>query len=531
MKYMIAAAKVFQIRGLQALATDEQKLQGNIPEEQIHVPPPIFISKKPKYPTAFRPFTNFNTVSPNMGKNFIPNEQFLQRKMKRKYIRSEAERACAKEAAASRLALEALQKELATAPQVNSFVIEESCTETTVENFIPHTDETFIDNLNDIQGVQVVNYADLSNPVYSSGPHIVNLDKQFAANPLIQYNIHNTNQLEPDVTTDKIKNILGNGLPSNVEIMFKTSDGNYISVPDEVLQNITKGNFQYQVIDENGQESEIQELRVLDKAILDPQNESTVEGFVTESENTSASQSFANYTGEDSKIMLTDLSGTTRASSLDATYTTALANESITKDFDKFSQSATSMNFENSDGEPELLNLSTKKHSDDPNNSIENILAPNLSTSMDETCNEELYNAESKTTFHVTDVTTTNEMKIDSNAFNSNQLSNVLPHYDSQAMPVLDTPNESFKFESSEDENSMQQKKMKRSVDHIEIFEENLVDLDDSMQCMLNSGGGDFSPRKTRSNFKVDSDLIIVDESGDSKRDKNKRLLSGRKRK
>lgn len=81
------------------------------------------------------------------------------RKNKRKYIRSEAERACAKEAAASRMALEALKKELATT-QVSSFVIEESCTETTVENFIPHNEETFIENLNQLTSVpvQVVNY-------------------------------------------------------------------------------------------------------------------------------------------------------------------------------------------------------------------------------------------------------------------------------------------------------------------------------------------------------------------------------------
>lgn len=108
--------------------------------------------------------------------------------MKRKYIRSEAERACAKEAAASRLALEALQKELATAPQVNQFVIEESCTETTVENFIPHTEETFIENLNGIPGVQVVNYGDLN---YPSAAHIMGIEKTFAANPLLQFGLHN----------------------------------------------------------------------------------------------------------------------------------------------------------------------------------------------------------------------------------------------------------------------------------------------------------------------------------------------------
>lgn len=64
--------------------------------------------------------------------------------------------------------------------------------------------------------------------------------------------------------TDKIKQILGGDITGNVEIMFKTSDGNFVSVTDEVLQNIAKGALQYQVIDENGLAGEIRELRVLD---------------------------------------------------------------------------------------------------------------------------------------------------------------------------------------------------------------------------------------------------------------------------
>lgn len=206
----------------------------------------------------------------NMNKNFIPSDQFPQRKWKRKYIRSEAERACAKEAAASRQALEALQKELASAPQVNSFVIEESCTETTVENFIPHTDDAYIDNLNELQGMQVVNYAHLNGEEYSAPSQLVNVGKSFLQNPLLQYDIRNAhNSVGQEEATDKIKHILGSDLPGNVEIMFKTSDGNFVSVTDEVLQNITKGALQYQVIDENGHAGEIQELRVLDKVILD----------------------------------------------------------------------------------------------------------------------------------------------------------------------------------------------------------------------------------------------------------------------
>lgn len=238
--------------------------------DQVYIPPPIFISKKPKYPTAFRPFNNFSTHQPNMNKTISPYEQLLQRKIKRKYMRTEAERACAKEAAASRQALEALQKELAIQPQVNSFVIEESCTETTVENFIPHTDERFVDNVRDFQGLPVVNYYSVNGTGYANRGQTANIDKAFAPNSLLQFNIRNDNTAQPDLTTDKMKNVLGSDITNNVEIMFKTSEGDFVSVTDEILQNITKSALQYQVIDENGFAGEMQELRVLNKVIVDP---------------------------------------------------------------------------------------------------------------------------------------------------------------------------------------------------------------------------------------------------------------------
>lgn len=169
--------------------------------------------------------------------------------MKRKYMRNEAEKACAKEAAASRMALEALKKELAT-NQVSSFVIEESCTETTVENFIPHGEEVYIDNVNQLATlpVQVVNY-DLNDPTAST----------FVQKP-------------EETPTEKLKQIIGKNLPTNVEIMFKTSDGSFVKVTDEMLQNITTGPLQYQVIDENGQASEPQELQVDNKIAFTENN-------------------------------------------------------------------------------------------------------------------------------------------------------------------------------------------------------------------------------------------------------------------
>lgn len=229
-------------------------------DKSINIPPPTFLTKKPKYSSTYLPFNN--PAVNNMGKT-MQNDINFCRKIKRKYVRNEAERACAKEAAASRMALEALKKELATS-QVSSFVIEESCTETTVENFIPHNEEAYIDNLGTVP-VQVVNY-DLNTPISSN--QIIN------QNNIVPYAVPATLPKNEETPTDKIKQMIGDNISNNVEIMFKTSDGSFVNVTDEMLQNITKGSLQYQVIDENGQASELQELQVENEMAV-PNDDST----------------------------------------------------------------------------------------------------------------------------------------------------------------------------------------------------------------------------------------------------------------
>nr|CAH7723625.1 unnamed protein product [Callosobruchus chinensis] len=201
LKYLVAAARTFQMKTLENLSFDHP-LTG----DTIVIPKPQFLSKKPKYPTY--PF-NTAPASPN--------------KIKRK-SRIEAEHlACLKEAQASQLAIANLKKEIASAPQASTSIIEETCTETTVENFIPHSSVGFGDG----------NVVQLAFPNNSE-----------------------------ELTADKIKDILGNEVNSNVEIMFKTSDGNFVTVTDEVLQDLQKDGLQYQVIDEDGRLGELQELQL-----------------------------------------------------------------------------------------------------------------------------------------------------------------------------------------------------------------------------------------------------------------------------
>ncbi|KAF5307371.1 hypothetical protein FQR65_LT07088 [Abscondita terminalis] len=255
LKYMIAAAKFFQLRGLQVLVGDQPDLRCEA--DLIHIPHPVFLTKKPKYPNSYRPLSGSTSESFDSFKNSIGNDAYMQRKIKRKLVRTEAEKACAKEAAASRLTLQALQLEIASTPEVTSFLIEESCTETTVENFIPNTEEAYIENLDQINNVpqlQVVNFDDLNNPFANN--QIINLEKTDTMDNVLQFGI------QEHSTKDKLKHILGTDIPGNVEIMFRTSEGDFVNVTDDVLQNISGGSLQYQIVDENGQMGEIRALNV-----------------------------------------------------------------------------------------------------------------------------------------------------------------------------------------------------------------------------------------------------------------------------
>ncbi|KAK9875536.1 hypothetical protein WA026_007925 [Henosepilachna vigintioctopunctata] len=106
-----------------------------------------------------------------------------------------------------------------------------------------------------IEPVQIIDY---TNPEQSFNSAIGN-SKQ---NMLQFANIQNT----PGYTSDKLKNIFEGESPSNIEIIFKTSDGNFVTVNDEVLQNISKGGLQYQIVDENGHVSEIQDFKPLERS-------------------------------------------------------------------------------------------------------------------------------------------------------------------------------------------------------------------------------------------------------------------------
>lgn len=239
-KYFVAAAKLFQMPLFENLSMNYQ-----FSDNFIVLPKPEFISKKPKYSTY-----PFNTSSPPDNSTFKPVNFNIHKPQKVKPKRIEAEQqACLKEALASRLAIANLKKEIGASSQPPTFIIEDSCTETTVENFIPTT-----------EGQE---YIELD----MNGQLVLPENRTFRAETATKSNVIQLmlQNGEQHWTSDKIKTILENQDNSNVEIMFRTSDGNFVTVTDEMLQTFQKDGLQYQVIDEDGKIGEMRELRLLHK--------------------------------------------------------------------------------------------------------------------------------------------------------------------------------------------------------------------------------------------------------------------------
>lgn len=272
-KQLLAAAAMYKIKGLQCLeselTTPDDSTNGNNQFEHlenlqiasincnklstdvpIHLPPPLFLNKKPKIAT-----TTIQTNDHNIKPEKSPvNMQPLHKKIKRKSIRNEAERACAKEAAASHMALELLKKEIATS-QFGSFVVEETCTETTVENFIPHNEDIFIDN--DLHTVPIQLNYDFNN---QSSNQIVAANLLPYIVPSSDENVHVNIQNSKDDTTSRINQNVNENIQNNLKILLKTDTGNFINVKNIAVQKVPEG-LQYQIINESSQTNKMQEIK------------------------------------------------------------------------------------------------------------------------------------------------------------------------------------------------------------------------------------------------------------------------------
>ncbi|XP_030756983.1 uncharacterized protein LOC115882871 isoform X2 [Sitophilus oryzae] len=314
-KFLVAMVKMLEMKNLENLFKEHASCA-----EEVFLPKPQFLTKKPKYPAftyqlptttvpqngclasvkvltseqntsdiavidpedataavvstvqngnaAFKPI-NFDVTLPD------PVTAGFKQFRGKRTLKQQAEQACVKEAQASRLALASLQKEIAVAPQANNFIIEETYAETTVENFIPHHEQTYGDVMNYSNNMH--NRSSMEKSMFIPGTLPQNnLSNLATYSSLIQ------GDKKSSFANEKLKMILGTDVPSNVEIMYKDARGNFVPVNEEVLQSLaTKEGIQYQVVDEDGRVSELQELRVLDKLINNvPENLSSNEDII-----------------------------------------------------------------------------------------------------------------------------------------------------------------------------------------------------------------------------------------------------------
>lgn len=115
-----------------------------------------------------------------------------------------------------------------------------------MENFIPHPEP--------VPFVQIFDYNDaisdkMKNGIFlpvaasqtaNSGNCSGLLASRSPTHISAPFNTNNQrNQTEKrSLTADKLKYILGSHLPTNVEVMYKDAEGNFVPVNEEVLQNL-----------------------------------------------------------------------------------------------------------------------------------------------------------------------------------------------------------------------------------------------------------------------------------------------------
>ncbi|XP_049820178.1 uncharacterized protein LOC109594868 isoform X2 [Aethina tumida] len=200
---------------------------------EVNIPKPQFLTKRVKYFSQ----SNIGEIlpSPLLMVKSQPDE--IDYKTRRKNINNEAEKACVKEAHASRMALAHLQKEIEAAPLVNSFIIEETCTETTVENFIPNE-------------LQIMDYSNF-NSMYVHDPYIG------GKKPTNIMQLPNTQNLGEDIR-------------SSLELLYR-NDGSILALDKKNLQNFPKNCLSYQIVDENSNQiDDMQRVQILNNCQTSP---------------------------------------------------------------------------------------------------------------------------------------------------------------------------------------------------------------------------------------------------------------------
>ncbi|CAH2016619.1 unnamed protein product [Acanthoscelides obtectus] len=200
LRYLVAAARTLQIKPLDSMTFDFP-----LHDDMIVIPKPQFLSKKLKF--CGYPSKRASAI------NSFSDLYKLHKGKKRSRIGAEGQ-VCVEKTEDSRLAT--AKKEIASASQANTSIMEKACTESSVKKF-PHPTAGF-----------------------GAGQAFLPTDP-IGSNNVIDLTM-------PSSSEERTPYLFGNEANSIVEIMFKTSDGSLVPVTDELLQNLQKDGLQLYVL-------------------------------------------------------------------------------------------------------------------------------------------------------------------------------------------------------------------------------------------------------------------------------------------
>ncbi|CAG9766758.1 unnamed protein product [Ceutorhynchus assimilis] len=256
-KHFKAAVKLLKIQNL------ETYFFNDCSADDIYLPEPQFLTKKPNIFMAFSPNKSTKNATKSSNTASVTNAKFHQQEQKvieksnsltikpfkenvpikqippthipmtatmrgKRVLKKQVEQAFLKEAQASRLALTNLQKEIRSTSQSVNFIVEDTCAETCMENFIPQPEET---------------------PSYLEIDRIKKETPQ--SNSFQPPSLFDDGPNQSQLPTSNIENIFEAQNSSNVESMYKNNSAEILCFNKPILEDLIPRDLQYQYGIEN----------------------------------------------------------------------------------------------------------------------------------------------------------------------------------------------------------------------------------------------------------------------------------------
>lgn len=241
------------------------------------IKPPIFFCKNEKVRSVRQ--NNFvndymydEDVKVVLDGNNYPIYDNSRRRTQGKSVVDEARVALAKEEAASRFALQMLQKDINVTS--NLFVIEDACTEATVQTSLT---TQYDEESNMIQPQENL----IRNEIAETQTSIASISDTYKLQEIDNKNEKDEKINKPEKCSDKLKEcfqILQNEISTEYPILYKTGDGSYVNVTTEMIKNLAQsGAIHYQVVHDDGNLGDFHQYICNSYSDIHPQEEMSKE--------------------------------------------------------------------------------------------------------------------------------------------------------------------------------------------------------------------------------------------------------------